>query len=159
MDGLEALQNRLPEVLQRSVERRLSLESERVDKLVHNIVHASTSKFHNALLALSKLKEVTYQAFNHRIRKYADHLKATQFKILTELDRFIKVKNECLLKVESNVRSLDPKPWLAKGWTKFVFDGGRSVRSASDVSVGELGKAIMIDGDITVKIEKIEMRT
>lgn len=70
--------------------------------------------------------------------------------------RLLSLSGAGLQKLEAQLLAVDPRPWLAKGWTR-IYAAHGLVKRVAQVAVGEQVKAVMSDGQL--KLQVVETRT
>lgn len=145
----------LNEKLTRSARETLGRQREKLSTYEHQIERKCSSRlsdFHGALSAWhAKLALHSGLFMQARAKTLDEQLDKLEWQTKLRLERLF----TNLEHWQQKVRTLDPRPWLEKGWTQ-LWKGDNKVTSIAHVELGEHLTAKLSDGLLIVQVEKKE---
>ncbi|HDZ84710.1 MAG TPA: exodeoxyribonuclease VII large subunit [Nitrospirae bacterium] len=124
---------------------------DRLDSSAHSLVRFTremTSEMKSALSALSKILEAAARNElvdnSHRLGAF---IKGLQYSL-----KFIKNEGQRLRSGEGNIKLLDPRSILKRGYS-ITYNNDKAVRAASDVKTGDSLRTVFFKGEVTSKVE------
>lgn len=124
---------------------------ERLDSSAHGLVHSTremTADMKGTLSSISKMIEAA--ARNKLIDN--SHRLAALIKGLQYSLKFIKNEGQRLISGEGNIKLLDPKSVLKRGYS-ITYNNGNAVRSISDIQKGDSITTVLYDGELNSQVE------
>lgn len=98
-----------------------------------------------------RLSANALEAVQALARKATERLNTLKF----SAERALNARVGLLQALEQKIVRLDPKPWLAQGWTQLWIDK-RPVRRVAEIKPGDQVKARLIDGRAALIVERVE---
>lgn len=110
---------------------------------------------------LSRFAHICQQIGEHRMTGSLQLVTRWATALLTTGMGALHFRREQLMSLDTALKTRDPGPWFAKGWTQLLTEGpGRSpVRSIAQVKPGQIVTARLADGSIKLEVESTEGRT
>ena len=124
---------------------------DRLDLSAHSLVRSTremTSDMKGTLSSISKMLEAA--ARNELIDNF--HGLEALIKGLRYSLKFIKNEGQRLRSGEGNIKLLDPRSVLKRGYS-ITYNNGNAVRAASDVKAGESLRTVFYKGEVISKVE------
>lgn len=125
---------------------------DRLDSSAHSLVRSTremTSDMKGTLSSMSKMLEA---AARNELLDNSHRLEAL-IKGLRYALNFIKNEGQRLRSVEGNIKLLDPRSVLKRGYS-ITYNNGNAVRSSSDIKAGDSLRTVFYKGEITSKVER-----
>src|SRR5690606_36274306 len=116
--------------------------------LTQNILNQNNSLLNQLPITLSREIKNLLKENKLYLDQNSEHIKKNAQQLL-------KYQKQRLDSLEKNVEILDPKNVLKRGFSITKFNG-KSVRNPNDLEIGQSVEAILYEGELTSKIEKIK---
>ena len=172
-----AFQNwlRLKQALESQSQRTFEQHSLEVDRLTQKMLQAFQNKQFMASKKsgelASKLKLAADNYRNHAdkknialrnrleylaretINRYTQRDRQLVFDLQSKLADILSRQREALMSLDTQLASVDPRPWLAKGWTQ-LYQEGHLVQKVHDIDIGASLEARLSDGKLDLTVIK-----
>jgi exonuclease VII large subunit len=74
--------------------------------------------------------------------------------MMTKVESYISERRLQLERLTGKLRSIDPTPWMAEGWTQLSKNGKR-IKDSEQMTVGDVIEARLIKAKIELKVASI----
>lgn len=144
--------------LKNIMQRLFNQERSRLSLLESQLNNNSVNYLERQVFRLSHLQlkcrtqaEQVLQSIFYKTQELHDRLKSSG-------DRTMEMQQRKLEQLASAVAQKDPQPWLKSGWTQLLLQK-KPIKSVSEISIEQVIKAVLIDGNIDLKVIKINQET
>ena len=101
-------------------------------------------------MKIIQLSHDVISSAQHGNRQRGDRLKSICYKLMTT--KVIDNKLQQLDNYEKKLATVDPRSWLARGWTRLYTKDKRLVKSVTQVAVNDQLQVCLSDGQLELKI-------
>jgi len=151
VDEVANLRAKTPTAVADMIVTRVKDFEDRIDALVHEMVHGVrtlTSDVDEVLSLFSKRLEIAAgNIFSNRYHQLKSFLKGLRYSL-----RAIQNEKQLLKARENNVNYLNPRNVLKRGYS-ITYSDGRAVKSISDIEEGDSLRTVLYEGELSSTVE------
>jgi len=107
---------------------------------------------------VAELSAAVINAAREGLQRRHNYLRDLSARLHERTQRQLSRSGTDLQKLETQLSAVDPRPWLAKGWTRIYAVRGL-VKHVTQVAVGEQVKAVLSDGQLKLQVVEIQTST
>ncbi len=142
--GLHALRSSLDQIIIRTQKKHAELSRKLSESATSKINQNQQQLIHSG----HQINRYMEQILSKKSQEIQNKKETINKLILQKINE----KEKVLINQLGNLKSLDPTPWLNKGWTQLFGSKSHRIKSINDAKVGESIKAQMQDGQLTLEI-------
>lgn len=128
--------------------------ADHIDRLIAQLGAGVDERFYRERDREIHLRQKLASAWRGTLAKFESEIEETSLKIGFSARRRLDGFQFQLLNLEKKLLSLDPRPWLKKGWTQ-VFKGKKLVKSIGQVQLNDQVHIRLLDGKLDLTIHDI----
>ncbi|MEZ4743918.1 MAG: exodeoxyribonuclease VII large subunit [Bdellovibrionota bacterium] len=151
---IEMLTDRIVDI----VSRNLLLHSERLSRLREKLLATTQQSLNTHSELIFKSSSRLENAFQNKLQTQLQSFNRLGERLTLAAIQSLAKLEQGLALLDKNLTALDPSPWLKQGWTQ-LFKSSMSkegaIKSVHKLHVGELLKARLLDGNMTLQISDI----
>lgn len=140
-----------------SLERILEIQREKLAKYHERIYSSALNGLSAKGEQINKLLFMLEKPFRDHIQYVNNMITNTLRKLELSVTQSLHKQEQALMNYQSKISSLDPTPWVKKGWTQ-LFHKGEQLFSIKKIKNGDTVSARLIDGNIEMEIQAIQER-
>ena len=132
------------------LEKLINQVNERYRRIVEALTTETTACLRRGTMRIVQLSHDVISSAQQGNHQRSDRLKSICYKLITA--KVIDNKLQQLDNYEKKLATVDPRSWLARGWTRLYTKDKKLVKSVTQVAVNDQLQVCLSDGQLELKI-------